>query len=56
MMGHSLRFHMEGFVVRTVSMGKLSLPEQIQMMKQLAMFVSVIGGAASTAMFLERNA
>ena len=43
-------------VVRTVNMGKLSLPEQIQMLKQSAMFVSVIGGAASTAMFLERNA
>jgi hypothetical protein len=49
-------FSAKDVVVRTVNMGKLSLPEQIQMVKQSAMFVSVIGGAASTAMFLERNA
>jgi hypothetical protein len=49
-------FSVKDVVVRTVNMVKLSLPEQIQIVKQSAMFVSVIGGAASTAMFLERNA
>lgn len=49
-------FSTKDVVVRTVNMGKLSLPEQIQIVKQSAIFVSVIGGAASTAMFLERNA
>jgi hypothetical protein len=49
-------FSAKDVVVRTVNMGKLPLPEQIQIVKQSAIFVSVVGGAASTAMFLERNA
>jgi hypothetical protein len=42
-------FSAKAVVVWTRNMGKLSLPEQIQIVKQSAMFVRVIiGGAAST--------
>ena len=42
-------------LVRTVEMGRLSLLEQLTIVKESAIFMSVIGGAASTAMFLERH-
>jgi hypothetical protein len=42
-------------VVQTVVLGELSLEEQISIVRESAIFVSVIGGSASTAMFMERN-
>jgi dihydrofolate reductase len=42
-------------VVQSVTMGELSLEEQLQIVKESSIFISVIGGAASTATFLERD-
>jgi hypothetical protein len=42
-------------VVRTVNLGKLSLKEQISIVKESSIFISAVGGSASTAMFMERN-
>lgn len=41
--------------VQTVVLGKLPLEQQISIVKESAVFISVIGGSASTAMFMERN-
>jgi hypothetical protein len=43
-------------LVRIVQIGKLPLEEQIKIVKGSAIFINVIGGASSTAMFLERDA
>ena len=42
-------------LIQTVVMGKLPLNEQLRIVQESAIFISVIGGAASTAMFLNRN-
>jgi hypothetical protein len=41
--------------VQTVVLSELSLAQQITVVQESSVFISVIGGAASTAMFLQRN-
>ena len=41
--------------VKSVIMGELSLMEQISIVRESAVFISVMGGSACTAMFLERD-
>jgi hypothetical protein len=45
-----------GAVVETIELDKLSLEDQFEAMLETKVFVSVIGGSASSAMFLGRNA
>jgi hypothetical protein len=42
-------------IVRTVVLGTLSLEKQLQIILESSIFISVIGGAVSTATFLKRN-
>jgi hypothetical protein len=42
-------------IVQAVELDKLSLPEQLAVMRETSICVSVIGGSVSTAMFMERN-
>jgi hypothetical protein len=42
-------------IVRTIVLESLSLEKQLQMILESSLFISVIGGAASTATFLKRN-
>jgi hypothetical protein len=41
--------------VQTVVLSELSLAQQITVVQETSIFITVIGGAASTAMFLQRN-
>jgi hypothetical protein len=45
----------EGVVVQSVIMWELSLQEQLAVVHDSAVFISVIGGSASTAMFLQKD-
>ena len=44
-----------GIVVESVQLGQLTLEAQTKLMDETAVFVSVMGGSASTAMFLRRG-
>ncbi|CAJ1965047.1 unnamed protein product [Cylindrotheca closterium] len=44
-----------GIVVESVQLGQLALEAQTKLMDETAVFVSVMGGSASTAMFLRRD-
>jgi hypothetical protein len=51
-----IRYSVPGCFVETVELGRLSLEDQLQAILDSRIFVSVVGGSVSTAMFLRRDA